>query len=678
MRTILLTGGGTGGHVYPALAVAEAVREQAPDAHFAYAGVRGGIEQSIAERNGLPFFRVVTAPYPGLKKPIAFARFAVRVAFGTLLAIWHLLRIRPDIVVATGGYVSAPAVFAAVLLRALRLLPVRVFVHEQNMRPGRLNTLVARYADVVGVSFKGSESWLAGSRSLYVGYPVRPALREASTGVPAVLAGIPRDRKLVLAFGGSQGARTINRAMVDALPALQDEDGIFILHGIGRKQRGGYDPEADVAERIAALQRSGALRRDLASFYRAVPYIDDIGAVYRAASIVVCRGGAGTVKEIAAIGRPAIVLPKAGLSGDHQVLNALALEQAGAATVLLEEPMVTTDGLVASVSGRRLAASISELIGDPERLAAMSRDARRLDDPAAMQRILDVMAGAPGTSELAEDDAPVAGRVEMALAGLGPTALLEVVRKWRTSNPTAPPETIEGFQYLQYRSASMLADSEWRIRNEGIKLAGLLQLRELLPLLRFIALDTRRAGVLARLCGGDREQNGFIRRNTMEAVGLIGVVDDASEAIIRAGVRDPYFETRREALRALVRLGAPLTTTDWARDSVRSGLEDACFEVRIAAIGSVASTMAVAEGLPLLQPFHHDANWQIREAVLATFDVYSQTSDARECAAIQQAFDDVLLTAGGYRPVFGLKQTARRVARRLEERAGAVDHLGSV
>jgi UDP-N-acetylglucosamine--N-acetylmuramyl-(pentapeptide) pyrophosphoryl-undecaprenol N-acetylglucosamine transferase len=103
MRRILLTGGGTGGHVYPALAVAEAVKAHAPNASFSYAGVKGGIEESIAERNGFPFFRIVTAPYPGLRKPLQLLRFLVRVGIGTLLAVWHLLRLRPDVVVATGG-----------------------------------------------------------------------------------------------------------------------------------------------------------------------------------------------------------------------------------------------------------------------------------------------------------------------------------------------------------------------------------------------------------------------------------------------------------------------------------------------------------------------------------------------------------------------------------------------
>ena len=667
MRRILLTGGGTGGHVYPALAVAEAVREHSPDASFAYAGVRGGIEHSIAERNGFPFFPIVTAPYPGLRQPLKLSRFLVRVSFGTLLALWHLMRLRPDVVVATGGYVSAPAVFAAVILRAMRLLPVRVFVHEQNMRPGRLNTLVARFADVVGVSFKGSESWLGGARALYVGYPVRPALRDSSRGEPAVLSGIPRDKTLVLAFGGSQGARTINRSVIDALPQLQDRDDVFILHGIGRRQRSGYDPEADVAARIAALQASGALRRDLAQFYRAVPYIDDIGAVYRAASLVVCRGGAGTVKEIAAIGRPAIVLPKAGLSDDHQVLNALALEQAGAAIVLLEEPAVTADGLIDTVPGSRVAASIVELLDDPDRMTAMAIAARQLDDPDATIRILEAMTGA-SCPDVSSCVAPIAGQVEMTLAALGPAALLENVRRWRVQNPTSLPETIEGFQYLQYRAASMLADSDWQSRNVGIKLAGLLQLRELIPLLRFVAEDMTPASWLARACGGDRAQNGFIRRNVMEAVGLIGLVDENVEAIVRAGTEDSYFEARREALRALHRLGAPLSDAPWTKAAVRRGLADSCFEVRIAAIGAAAPTLGLDEGLSLLEPFHHDGNWQIREAVLATFDAWAQTADAAGCSRLQTAFEDVLLTAGGYRPVFGLKQTARRVARRLEER----------
>ena len=377
VSSILLTGGGTGGHVYPALAVAQAVRASQPETKFAYAGVRGGIEENVAQKNDIPFLKIITAPYPGLRQPLRLIRFGFVIAVGTLMAIFHLMRMRPDVLVATGGYVSAPAVFAAVVLKTLRLSRVQVVVHEQNMRPGRFNSLVARFADVVGVSFPGSEVCLPGADARYVGYPVRPGLRLTSESASHALDGIPPHKRIVLAFGGSQGARTVNRAMVDALERLQHRDDIFIIHGVGRQQRSGYDPKTDVEQRIEALQTSGRITRDVSSFYRNLEYIDDIGSVYRAASLIICRGGAGTVKEVCAVGRPSIVLPKSGLAGDHQVVNALVLQDAGAAEVLLEEPTVHGHTLLASVSGVRLAERVAALLDAPEALEAMQDAAKR-------------------------------------------------------------------------------------------------------------------------------------------------------------------------------------------------------------------------------------------------------------------------------------------------------------
>ena len=675
-RTILLTGGGTGGHVYPAVAIAQALRQTDSDVRFVYAGVRGGIEEAIAQRYDMPFCRIVAAPYPGLRRPLRFLVFALTVGFGTLLALGHLLRHRPSAVVATGGYVAAPAVFAAVVARTLRLLRLRIFVHEQNMRPGRLNMLVARFADVVGVSFPGSEKYLAASPARYVGYPVRPGLRAAleagpDGGVPEVLDDLPPGRKIVLAFGGSQGARTVNRAVVDALVHLHDREDVFVVHGVGRRQRGGYDPEADVAQRIRRLQGAGELPESLEHVYRRVPYIDDIGTVYQAASLVVCRGGAGTIKELCAVGRPGVVLPKAGLAGDHQVMNALVLEQAGAGVVLHEEPSVGVDGLLPAVPGDRLAAAVTGLLDDPDRLVSMASAAAALDDPDAMARILSALATTPAVEALAEvaevPQESTAARPEIGLAEKAPGALLGHVRSWQLAHPAVPVRAIPGLAYLQYRAASMTTAGAWRIRNVGVKLIGLLHIEDQVPLLRWLFEDPVLAGRVARLCGGDRAQNGFIRRNILSALIQIGVVDEDVQAVVKAGVTDRYWEVRREACHAIRRLPT-LHSLDWARETAERLLSDRTFEVRIAAIRAVGATLDPSDGLPLLQPFYMDANWKIRHAVLTAFDLWAEGADAALLERLRAEFDNVLLTAGGYRPVFGLKETAHHVSQLLARR----------
>ncbi len=669
-RPILLTGGGTGGHVYPALAVAQAVRASEPGAQFVYVGVKGGIEESIADKNGIPFRAVSTAPFPGLRSPLKLLKFAAKVMVGTLQATAHLLFARPKALVATGGYVAAPAVFAAVVLRTLRILPVRIFVHEQNASPGRLNRLVARFADVVGVSFLGTEGYLPGAPTRYVGYPVRPALRasldrDADAALPEVLRDIPAGRTIVLAFGGSQGARTVNRAVVDALQHLQDRDDLYIIHGVGRRQRSGYDPESDVATRLAGL----SLTRDLTDFYRSVPYIDDIGAAYEAASFVICRGGAGTVKEICAVGRASILMPKAGLAGDHQVMNALVLEQADAGVVLLEEPTVDASGLLPAVPGKRLADAMQELLDAPERVEAMGQAALALDDPEAMGRILTALDGTNG-SDAKPALSETAQRPEIKLAELGPAGVLGYVRRWRQAHEDDAISEIPGYAYLQYRAASMMTAGAWRVRNIGVKLAGVLRLTSLIGLLRYLFEDPTPAGRLARLVGGDRRQNGFIRRNTCASLIQIGVVDEDVEAIVRQGVNDSYWEVRREACHAIRRLGPPICNSAESREAVVRLLGDRSFEVRIASIRAIGDRWTLEEGLPLLRPFYMDENWQIREAVLRAFDTWAVGASEETLTVLRAEFDNVLLTAGGYRPLFGLKESARRVSNALAEGNG--------
>ena len=672
VSSILLTGGGTGGHVYPALAVAQAVRAEQPETRFAYAGVKGGIEENVANKHDIPFMKIVTAPYPGLRKPLQFTRFAVTIALGTTMALFHLLRMRPDVLVATGGYVSAPAVFAAVILKALRLSRVQVVVHEQNMRPGRFNSLVARFADVVGVSFPGSEVCLPGADARYVGYPVRPALRLIGETKSHALDDIPAGRTIILAFGGSQGARTVNRAMVDALVKLQHRDDIFVIHGVGRQQRSGYDPAADVAQRIATLQASGQLRERIDGFYRRCDYIDDIGSVYRAAGLVICRGGAGTVKEVCAVGRPSVILPKSGLAGDHQVVNALVLQDAGAAEVLLEEPTVHGDTLLPAVSGDRLADRVIALLDTAGQLDAMKDAARSLDDPGAMERILSAVDGRLPVQTTSDDVSGQPQSADMELAAKLPGALLATVRSWLRQHPERSIERTPGYSYLCYRAASMTASPAWRVRNVGVKLIGLLKLEDRIPLLRHLFFDPTTASWLARRLGGERVQNGFIRRNLVSSLISIGVINEDVVAVLQSALTDSYFEVRRECWRAIRLLGPELAEKPWVRGALQSALEDRCFEVRIAAIRAVPAVCAVDNGLPMLQRFYLDPNWQIREGVMRAFELWLHAGATPEqLARLREEFDEILLTAGGYRPLFGLKGTARRVARGLAE--GAVE-----
>ena len=350
---VLLTGGGTGGHVYPALAVAEAMRRLAPDTEVHYAGTDGGIERRLAEAAGLTFHAVPASGVRGLGAA-ARVRFVVNFVRGTLGALSLLGRWRPDVVLGTGGYVTGPVLMAA------RWRGVPCALQEQNAVPGSANRLAARWARRIYLGEEAAQRWLPADRCLLTGNPVREAFRGEAPAPSFALPqpdGEPGLR--VLVFGGSGGARTLNRAVVAAAAAWNDRPGLALVVQTGR------DAHAEVAAAYTAAR------------VRVLPYIDAMPAVLHWADLVVCRAGAMTLAELAATGRPALLVPFPHATDNHQLRNARAREAAGAAVVLEDR----------DCDGAALVREVDRLAGDPARLAAMGRAAAAQARPQAAEEI---------------------------------------------------------------------------------------------------------------------------------------------------------------------------------------------------------------------------------------------------------------------------------------------------
>ena len=469
----LLTGGGTGGHVYPALAIAEELLEQDADARFLFVGVKGRAESHLVPTAGYELRFVPAAGFPSGRSPWPLARFFMLLLFGVIKASWILLRWRPHAVIGTGGYASAPIMLACALLGKIRLLHVPSVIHEQNAVPGKLNRLVARWASLVASTYPSAMPHLPKERAILTGYPVRRRFtRSLSKEEARAELSIPRDASVVLAFGGSLGARSINNGIVAALPLLRSMGDLLVIHGTGRAAFSGYDPVAETTERLESLSFDPD-----SSFYRRLEYLDPMADFLSAADFVVCRAGAGTLSELCAAGLPAVVVPKANLPGDHQVRNALSLQTAGAVEVLYERPVRGESGIVEIISPGELADRVRRLLGDPERRAAMAARARRLATPQASLIIAQaVMALAQGT--LPEQPKPttdqwpaVAPELDMLFDKAGGELLGEVRSRHERGMAFSPEE----LRYLAYRTAGYLTTSTWEARNIGVKLAGLLK-----------------------------------------------------------------------------------------------------------------------------------------------------------------------------------------------------------
>lgn len=377
-RTILFAGGGTAGHVYPALAVAAAVAERESDLEPVFVGTEGRLEGRLVPASGYRFHHIDALPLPrrpslGLFKLPAALRSAIRRCEEIIT------QERAVGAVTFGGYVSFPLDWAC------GRTDIPLVIHEQNSVPGIANQFAARWADRIAVTFPGSaERFRQTERVSVTGNPVRADMlnldRERERAEALRHFRLHQRRRTVLVFGGSQGARSLNRATVSSYTHWGDPSRVQILHAAGRTLYG----EAASAWERARAGGEGPL-------VRCVDYIDDMRAAYSAADVVVCRAGATSIAEITALGLPAVLVPYPHATRDHQLVNARSLAQIGAARIIEDDEL----------DGRRLASAVQPLLYDQDERDALSRAARafgRRDAAEVLARIILEVVGQHQTS----------------------------------------------------------------------------------------------------------------------------------------------------------------------------------------------------------------------------------------------------------------------------------------
>jgi UDP-N-acetylglucosamine--N-acetylmuramyl-(pentapeptide) pyrophosphoryl-undecaprenol N-acetylglucosamine transferase len=360
--SLLIAGGGTGGHLYPGIAVARELIARLPDARVTFVGTAAGIEARVIPREGFELELIRSAGLKG-KSVQSLARGVGLLPLSARDAWQVISRRRPSIVIGVGGYSSGPVV----LLSALRGVPALLM--EQNAMPGFTNRALAPFVNAAAVTYQETMAYF-GDKAFVSGNPVRPEFfgsadvteiqHEGAHGDDA----LPPEAARVLVFGGSQGAHAINVAVVEAAARLAAaKPRLEITHQTG--------------ERDLEMVRDGYRRAGLEA--RVEPFLFQMDREMRAAQLVVCRAGATTLAELTACGRPSILVPLPTATDDHQRKNAEALVKHGAA-VMVEQRELTGD---------RLAAEIAALTGDPERMRRMGDAARQLARPDAARTIVD-------------------------------------------------------------------------------------------------------------------------------------------------------------------------------------------------------------------------------------------------------------------------------------------------
>jgi UDP-N-acetylglucosamine--N-acetylmuramyl-(pentapeptide) pyrophosphoryl-undecaprenol N-acetylglucosamine transferase len=363
MRAIL-AGGGTGGHVIPALAIANELKKSY-GAQVLFIGTARGIENRLVPAAGYPLQLVRV----GALKNVSLTTRA-KTAFDLPRAVWDAGRMlnefAPDVVIGVGGYASGPAMLAAVV----KHIPTLAF--EPNVVPGFANRMVARFVSGAAVHFEETAKYFRHAE--VTGVPVRQAFFEIAGSGNTKRGGTPT----LLVFGGSQGAHAINEAMIRCLPELRRQaPGIHIIHQTG---------ERDYNDALAAYRGWTSASGEAAEVFK---FIEDMPAAFARADLVVCRSGASTVAEITAAAKPAVFVPFPRAADDHQRVNAEVLAREGAAVVVEESKL----------EGVWLAETIAALLGDPRRLELMSATARGLAHPQAARDIAAMAARLAGIAE---------------------------------------------------------------------------------------------------------------------------------------------------------------------------------------------------------------------------------------------------------------------------------------
>ena len=359
---VVIAGGGTAGHVNPALALAHALRED----EVSFIGTDRGLEARLVPDNGFPFTSIDVAGFDRAK-PYAFPAVAVRAAGAIRQSRGSLARISPDVVVGMGGYVSLPVALAA------RTRGIPLVLHEQNIVLGLANRVAKRFAVRVAVSFEDTLAE-AGPRGVYTGNPVADELvhlADAAARAEARAGAYERfdlspDRRTVLIFGGSLGARTLNVAGYELARAWKDRNDVQLFHISGRVATVPHERPPDVG-----------------GSYRHAEYVDDMKLAYAVADLAICRGGATTVAELCATGLPAIIVPYPHHRDRQQERHGRVLEGAGAAVVVPDS----------AATAERLGPLVDDLLSG-DRLERMVVAARSLGRPGAAEDLARIVRAA--------------------------------------------------------------------------------------------------------------------------------------------------------------------------------------------------------------------------------------------------------------------------------------------
>ncbi len=338
---VIISAGGTGGHIYPALAIIDKIKEQEPDSEFLYIGTHNRMEKDIVPQKGIPF---KTIEMYGFNKKNLFKNIkTLRCIFKSFRDCQKMIKeFNPDVVIGVGGYVTVPVIISA------KKLGYKTFIHEQNSIPGKSNRYLAKYCDLIGVSFKSSTEYLPKEKTILTGNPCSQKAIEVHALVKTEL-GLSSNKKLVLITMGSLGSKTVNKVVIETMDQFASKN-YEVLYVAGKT----------VYEKIKDNK--------FPSNVKVIPFYENLVKVMKRTDVMITRAGASTLSELIALEIPTILIPSPYVANNHQYINALDLIK-NDATLMIEEKNLTPDTLIKT---------IDELIDNPVKLKNMKNNLKKL------------------------------------------------------------------------------------------------------------------------------------------------------------------------------------------------------------------------------------------------------------------------------------------------------------
>ena len=645
----VLTGGGSSGHIYPAIAIGKWLQPEIND--FIFIGAKGRIEEKVVPKENLQL-KLIRA-YPYSTSLTQFPKFLIFLMLGILKCSFILCKFQPKFIIGTGGFVSAPVVFAGYGLKKLGLLNSKIILQEQNVSPGKLNLLAGKIADKVLVTFPQSLYYF-GSKGYLIGYPVRKNVKSVNVEERSLNDSI-KGRKLIFASGGSQGSKSINRAVVDSLSYLlpyKDKIYIILSCGLGYSDYNGLN---DVKERLESKFKREEIE-EIKKFFTYKDYYYNVGEILSKSSLVIGRSGAGTIFELSEMGVPSILIPKMGLSGEHQVMNAIAMKKAGGAKLVFEQPIRDEMG----IEGKELADAIIELTSNEELLKKMGESAKKViphfDTEKLVREIILEGKDLRGIEE--------GTKIEL-VPLLSPEKILSKLSQLREEKKEFQVDEDQK-QYYESLTMNLLRSNDWKKRNQGIKLLAFFKIAGAKEKLIASIGNREKVNRFKRFLGGDFEEVGFIRRNSLYSLKSYDISEKELLDLFLISSDDPYYEVRSGCLNLIKEKCATIKkekehflfmTKKLASDKELEVKEDAL---------SLLGELGGEEEVEFLLSFSDNYFWQLRNSALKSILRMNERGIIKDKEKVSKKIDEFILTSTSYKPIFEIKENFGKLKRSLK------------